>query len=451
MTHKARKSSGYYLKRGDFMQSIWEEGISRREFEPLRENIRTDVLIIGGGLAGVLCAYLLKEAGVDTVLIEADRIGSGITQNTTAKITLQHGLIYDKLLKRFGYSKAQLYLEAQMGALKRYASLCRDFSCDYEEKDSFVYARRDRERLEREVDALNRLGLRAEFSEACDIPLRTVGAVRVKGQAQMHPMKLLLGLAAELPIFEKTKAVELAPHKVITTNGEIRCEKIIVATHFPILNKHGSYFLKLFQHRSYVLALEDAVLPDGMYMDEDDKGLSFRSYQNLLLLGGGAHRTGKKGGNWRELESFACKNYSGARITARWATQDCMTLDGIPYIGQYARSTRDLYVTTGFNKWGMTSAMISAMILSDLICGKKNEFSSVFAPSRSMLRLQLAVNAFESVVGLLTPTVPRCPHLGCALKYNAQEHSWDCPCHGSRFSETGELINNPATDDKQGL
>ena len=225
--------------------------------------------------------------------------------------------------------------------------------------------------------------------------------------------------------------------------------KIIVTTHFPILNKHGSYFLKLYQHRSYVLALKGAQHLDGMYVDEDKKGLSFRTYGDLLLLGGGSHRTGKKGGNWHELEEFARKYYPSARVVSKWATQDCMSLDGVPYIGQYSKNTPDLYVATGFNKWGMSSSMVSAMILSDLVQGKPNEYAQVFSPSRSILRPQLAINALESTVGLLTPTAPRCPHLGCALKYNKAEHSWDCPCHGSRFSESGELINNPATDDKR--
>ena len=225
--------------------------------------------------------------------------------------------------------------------------------------------------------------------------------------------------------------------------------KIIVATHFPILNKHGSYFLKLYQHRSYVLALEGAQKVDGMYVDEDKKGLSFRNYGDRLLLGGGSHRTGKKGGNWHELEKFARKHYPSARVVGKWATQDCMSLDSVPYIGQYSKNTPDLYVATGFNKWGMTSSMVASMILSDLVQGKPNEYAQVFSPSRSILRPQLAVNALESTFGLLTPTVPRCPHLGCALKYNKAEHSWDCPCHGSRFTESGEVINNPATDDKR--
>ena len=186
-----------------------------------------------------------------------------------------------------------------------------------------------------------------------------------------------------------------------------------------------------------------------MYVDEGEKGLSFRDYKGFLLLGGGGHRTGKKGGGWRELEDFAKRRYPQAGIAARWAAQDCMTLDGVPYVGRYSWGTKGLYVATGFNKWGMTSSMAAARLLADLVQGKENPWAELFSPSRRVLRPQLAANAWESTMGLLTPTVPRCPHMGCALKYNPQEHSWDCPCHGSRFGEDGELLDNPATDGKR--
>ncbi len=431
------------------MDSIWTESAERVRFDRLEGSLRTDVLIIGGGIAGILCAHMLKRAGVDCILVEAREICGGITKNTTAKITLQHGLIYDKLIKRYGSDKAHLYLEAQMRACEEYARLCGEIDCDYEVKDSYVYSRENRGKIEREVRALERLGCKAEFSEAKELPLEAAGAVRVRNQAQFHPLKFAYSIAKELPIYENTKVLELMPKKALTDRGEIKCEKIIVATHFPVLNKHGMYFLKMYQHRSYVLALEGARIPDGMYVDESDKGLSFRNYGNLLLLGGGSHRTGKKGGNWRELGQFASMHYPKAKTVAKWATQDCMTLDRVPYIGRYSKSTEDLYVATGFNKWGMSSAMVSAMLLCDLVRGRRSDYSEVFSPSRSMLHPQLAVNAFESLVGILTPTVPRCPHLGCALKYNPDEHSWDCPCHGSRFTEKGEMIDNPATDDKR--
>lgn len=431
------------------MNSLWQKTAERPRFPSLKKDIKTDVLIIGGGLAGILCAHMLSEAGVDYLLVEASEICSGITKNTTAKLTFQHGLIFDKLIRTFGTERAGMYLEANRAALERYRAMCRDIDCDFEEQSSFVYSLTSRGKIEREVAALRRLGCPAEFMQNTELPFPVAGAVRVDGQAQFHPLKFAYSVASGLRILEHTKVRELTPKGALTNGGKIRASKIIVATHFPILNKHGSYFLKLYQDRSYVIALKNAQNVGGMYIDESGTGLSFRNFGDQLLLGGGSHRTGKTGGGWRELEATAKRLYPDAKETCRWATQDCMTLDGVPYIGQYSKSTPNLYVATGFNKWGMTSSMVAAQVLTDLVLGKKNGFAEVFSPSRSILHPQLLVNAFESTVGLLTPTVPRCPHLGCALKYNKQEHSWDCPCHGSRFEKSGRLIDGPATDDKK--
>ena len=431
------------------MDSIWTRTAEPPQFAPLDGDLKTDVLVIGGGLAGLLCAYWLDRAGVDCALVEADRLCGGATGNTTAKLTFQHGLIYSKLLREFGPEKARLYLEANRGALGKYRELCRGIDCDFEERDACVYALTDRRKLDRELEALSRLGFPAEYVETPALPMPTAGAVKFSKQAQFHPLKFAAAIAKGLRIFERTKVLELGPGTAVTNHGTVTAEKIVVATHFPVLNKHGAYFLKLYQHRSYVLALENAPAVGGMYVDEGEKGLSFRDYKGFLLLGGGGHRTGKKGGGWRELEEFAKQHYPQARVAARWAAQDCMTLDGVPYAGLYSRGTEGLYAATGFNKWGMTSSMAAALLLADLVRGRENPYAELFDPSRSVFRPQLAANVLSSTVGLLTPTAPRCPHMGCALKYNAQEHSWDCPCHGSRFGEDGRLIDNPATDDKQ--
>ena len=433
------------------MESIWHKHAQKVHFDALDGNKSTDVLIIGGGIAGILCAYKLKNAGIDCILTEVTEICDGITQNTTAKITLAHGLIYDKMIRRFGKEKAKLYIEAQIKAMEEYSVLCSKIDCDYEVRDNYIYSLTNRKIIEKEIEALNLLGTKATPSTPQELPFLVAGAVRVMEQAQFNPLKFLYAIAKDLPIYEHTKVIELKPNKAITNKGEITYKKLIIATHFPILNKHGLYPLKLYQHRSYVIALENAKLVNGMYVDEKSTGLSFRSYGDILLLGGGAHRTGKKGGGWQELESFAKKHYPNSKILGKWATQDCMTLDDIPYIGAYSKSTQDIFVITGFNKWGMTNAMVGANILCDLVKEKHNEYATVFSPSRTIFRPQLAINTFESIIGLLTPTTPRCPHLGCALKYNKAEHSWDCPCHGSRFTETGELINNPATDDNNSI
>lgn len=429
------------------MQSIWTQDIKKPCFEELKQNAKTDVLIIGGGITGLLCAYMLKKSGVDCIVAEADKICSGTTKNTTAKITFAHGLIYDKMIKRFGEDFAGLYLNVQREALLKYKNMAKEIPCDFEEQDSFIYSKNNRKIIEKEILALEKIGFKADFTDNLPLPFKTMGAVRIKNQAQFHPLKFAFSIAKDLNIYENTNVLKIRPGGAVTNHGKIKAKKIIVASHFPFINSHGGYFLKMYQHRSYVLALENAPVLDGMYVDEAKDGLSFRSFDNLLLLGGGSHRTGKTGGGWQELSSFAKKHYSVARQVCRWATQDCMTLDNIPYIGQYSKNTPTIFVATGFNKWGMTSAMTAATILCDMVLEKENKYSAVFSPARSMMRPQLAVNIFESLKGILTPTVPRCTHLGCALKYNPSEHSWDCSCHGSRFTEEGKLIDNPAKKD----
>lgn len=429
------------------MNSIWSETCELPHFPTLDGDIRTDVLIIGGGIAGILCAHQLQQAGVDYILVEAGRIGNGVTKNTTAKITSQHGLIYHKLLRHFGAEKTRLYLDANEAALQEYRKLCSKIDCDFTQQSSYVYALNDRSLLELELEALQKIHYPAELALDLPLPFHTAGAVKFQKQAQFHPLEFLSAIVQGLCIYENTAVQGLAKGTAVTKHGTIHAEKIIVATHFPMLNKHGSYFLKLYQHRSYVIALENGPCLDGMFVDQADQGMSFRSHRNLLLIGGGDHRTGKQGGNWRELEVFAQTNYPGANIQYRWATQDCMSLDGVPYIGLYSARTPNLFVATGFNKWGMTSSMAAAQILTDLVQEKTNPYAAVFSPSRSMLRPQLALNSFETITNLLTPTAPRCPHMGCALKWNPQEHSWDCPCHGSRFEADGKLIDNPATGD----
>ena len=429
------------------MVSLWEEKAQFSELKSLDGDISTDVLIIGGGMAGILCAYMLQQAGVPYVLVEAETICRGITKNTTAKITSQHGLIYSKLIKTLGLEKAKGYFRANEEALEAYRRICQNIDCDFEQKSAYVYSIDDLKKIEDELNALERLGAEAEFSKETGLPFRIAGAVKFPRQAQFNPLKFAAAITRELNIFEHTRVCELKEGWAVTDKSRINAGKIIVATHFPFLNKHGSYFIKLYQHRSYVIALKNAPEIDGMYVDQAQNGMSFRNYKEYLLIGGGDHRTGKKGGAWQELRSFARRYYPEAEERYFWATQDCMTLDGIPYIGAYSANTTNLYVATGFNKWGMTSSMVAAALLCDMVMQKHNAYEEVFTPFRSILKPQLAVNAFEAVVNLLTPAAKRCPHLGCALKWNRYEHTWDCPCHGSRFTKEGRLIDNPATGD----
>ena len=426
------------------MKSIWIDKKKILINKELKGKVKTNILIIGGGIAGILCAYMLDDMGLDYILVEANEICSGVTKDTTAKITLQHRLIYNKLIKTFGYEIAKAYLKANQKAIEKYNAICKLIDCDFEIKDLFVYSINDRNSLEKEILALDKLGLKPEFVEDIDLPFKTVGAIKVKDQMQINPLKFIEKISKNLNIYENIFIKKIENNHAFTDNGEIIADKIIITTHFPFINKHGSYFLKMYQNRSYVIGIDNAPNINGMYIDESEKGMSVRNYKDLLFVGGGSHRTGKSGGNWSELENFIGKYYPKSSERYRWSTQDCITLDGMPYIGNYSKNTPDLYVATGFNKWGMTFSMISAMILSDSVLDKDNKYSGVFSPSRSILRPQLAINAVEAIKNLMTISKKRCSHMGCALKWNKYEHSWDCPCHGSRFSKEGSLINNPA-------
>ena len=427
-------------------KSVWTASTKLPEFKKLEGDKKTDVLIIGGGMCGVLCAYYLQLAGVDYMLAEADKICGGITKNTTAKITSQHGLIYDKLIKDFGKEKAQMYLCANQSALCEYNRLCKDIECDFEIKPAYTYSLASCKKIEDELKAVETLGFKAEFDSCEELPFRTEGAIMFPKQAQFNPLKFVKVISEGLNIYENTFIKEIERTTAIYDKGKIYAKKIIFATHFPFINHHGSYFLKLYQHRSYVSAYENAVHLNGMYVDEDLKGMSFRSYKNLLLIGGGSHRTGKKGGTWTEINEFANKYYPNSNLKYEWSTQDCMSLDDVAYIGKYSKNTPNLYVATGFNKWGMTTSMIAAKILCKMVCGKTSEYKELYSPQRSILKPQLVVNGIEALSGLIMPSTKRCPHLGCTLKWNKAEHTWDCPCHGSRFENNGKLIDGPATE-----
>ncbi len=410
----------------------------------LEGDAKTDVLIIGGGMAGLLCAWFLRQQGIDALLVEGNRIGGGVTKNTTAKITSQHGLIYQQLIRQAGVEKAGMYLAANQLALQTFARLCADIPCAFERKAAYVYSLNDRAAIEREVAALDALGFSSAFVRDTALPFHIAGAIRFDDQAQFHPLRFIAGISKNLRIFEHTFVREIGKQFALTNRGKITAEKIIVATHFPILNRYGAYFMKMYQHRSYAIALQNAPDLDGMYLEEKADGLSFRNHEGMLIVGGGDHRTGKNGGNWQVLRTFAKQTYPHATEAYAWAAQDCISLDAVPYIGLYAKPCEHLYVATGFNKWGMTSSMVAAMLLSDMVQDKQPAFAPVFSPARSMLTPQLMINGFNAMVSMLRFREKTCPHLGCALQWNRAEHSWDCPCHGSRFDADGRLLDNPA-------
>lgn len=437
------------------MASIWEKDVTLPRFPALRKDARTDVLVVGGGMTGLLCGFFLQEQGRDYLVLEKDRIAGGVTKNTTAKLTWQHGLIYTRLRRTFGTDGAAAYLAAGTQALDAFDRIIAGgVDCDYEKKNNFVYSLRAGEKsdLIEEAETIRSLGGRAVYTEQAEIPLQISGAVRTFDQASFHPLKFLAALTGGLNICENTavtdveKAADGYLVQVESAGGRhftVRAGQIIIATHFPLLKLWGMYFVKLYQQRSYALALRGNGMPklEGMYIGTEAGSLSFRGWRDVLILGGFGGRTGRSGQGCEELRRQASKLFPACHVETVWAAQDCMSLDGVPYIGPYSDHLPGVFVASGYNKWGMTGSMMAALALTGQM---DREISKVFRPDRSMLRKQFFINGFEAAKNLLTPTAPRCTHMGCALKWNRQEHSWDCPCHGSRFGREGAVINEPA-------
>ncbi len=498
-------------------ESIWSKTVEIEEREFLRGENRTEVAVIGGGLAGLLTAYFLQERGKKVVVLEANRIGSGQTGNTTAKITSQHGLIYDKLCRKYGEAKARLYAGAHQEAIEQYADLIgkEGISCHFERLPSVLYSKTDEKALQQEAEAAKKLGIPAYFTNEARLPIQTKQPLPVKGmvvfenQAQFHPLEFVKQLAEKLTVYEQTNVLRVKGHRLETNHGNLYADKIVFATHYPFVNVPGFYFLRQHQERSYVLALSGVPKAKGMFYSEDEDGLSFRWYEDILLLGGGGHRTGtvpkkkkcvtKKAGKPKDRLEKAPKEYGYAmlcrraeelfpegEVVAKWSAQDCVSQDELPFIGSYSLFRPYWYVATGFKKWGMTSAMVSARLLCDLICKEKNPYAALFSPRRFPFHAsakKLGKDLKFSIVGLAkghfhwplgTGSAPergkacilrvgfkrygvyrdeggnlhkvsiKCPHLGCELAWNQEEKTWDCPCHGSRFDYHGKLMDDPA-------
>lgn len=472
------------------MESIWTAETEIRKREPLAEDLETQAVVIGAGLAGMLTAYYLEQAGIQAVVLEADRIGSGQTKNTTAKITSQHGLVYDRLIRTFGHSMAKHYAQANEAAIEEYERLVLELGidCDFVRCPAYLYSQEETVLLKRETEAAKRLGIIASFDTRSELPFPVAGVTKFEGQARFQPLKFLEKLGERVTVHEQTKALKVEGNQVITDRGRITAKHIVFAAHFPFANMPGYYFARMYQERSYVVALEGAGALEGMYLGIDPGGLSFRPQGELLLLGGGSHRTGlnKGGGKYEMLRSKAADLYPDCRESASWSAQDCVTLDGIPYIGCFSRREPEWYVATGFGKWGMTSSMAAAILLTDQICGRENPCGEVFSPQRlhpmtsakpfltegtyaavNLLKQTFApprekldrllpgqggvveyngqkAGVYKAEDGQIFAVSVKCPHMGCQLVWNPDEKSWDCPCHGSRFDYRGRLIDGPA-------
>lgn len=431
------------------MKSVWCGEDRRTCYPSLKKDIQTQVLVIGGGMAGILCARKLRAAGMDVVLLEAERIGTGITAGTTAVLTAQHDFLYQDMIERFGEATAGAYLHGNLAAVQSFRELAKEIPCDFQDMPSIQFTAQEPERLRLEAETVNRLGFPAQYRSHIDLDIPAAGAVAYPGMGQFHPLKFLHGAAQGLRIYERSRVKRLEGTTAYLENGSVRAQQVIVATHYPFINRRGLYFIKLYQCRSYVLALENAPDPGASMAELGGQGMYFRRYGDLLLVGGGDHRTGKQGGGFRFLREYTRKYFPEAKERYAWANQDCMSLDGLPYVGRYSPNMPNVYVASGFNEWGMTNSMVAAELLTDMILGRENPLEEPLRPNRSVMHKQLWRNLGATLADFVTPTVKRCPHLGCALKWNPQEHSWDCPCHGSRFDEDGKLLDTPAQKDAQ--
>jgi glycine/D-amino acid oxidase-like deaminating enzyme/nitrite reductase/ring-hydroxylating ferredoxin subunit len=491
-------------------QSYWSESVDLPEFQRLRPGLFVDVIVLGAGITGVTTAVLLQQAGYSVALLEARRVNKSVTANTTAKITALHGLIYHKLIKKFGREQAQQYADANMAAIEKIAWLIESFKidCDFSRQIFATYTQsKDHvDEIRSEVESAQSLNLPASFQETLALPLPIEAAVQLENQARFHPIKYIRGLLEILRtkgahIFENTMATNIKedePCIVETNQGELKAKHVVIATNYPFYDYKPMFFSRLYASRSYAVAVRmKETFPDGMYYQEESPSYAFRiqpdAYGELVIVSGLDHRTGEESNTfhyYQAISEFVRKHFNVKNIEYAWSTQDSVTLDGVPYIGRYTRDSKYLYVATGYAKWGMTSATAAAMIISDLIAGSSNAWTEVFDPSRfkptasaeqmishlvsgvggfvlrrmksqshkeveefnsdegAVTSINLKnVAVYKDEIGQITKLNPTCTHMKCIVSWNDAERSWDCPCHGSRFDSSGKVIQGPATMD----
>lgn len=515
------------------MNSYWIESVKsgKMEFPKLEEDKEVDVCIIGGGLTGITTAYYLSKTNLKVVVLEKYKVCEHASGNTTAKITSQHGLFYDYLIQSQGKEKAKQYLEANEQAIQNIETIVNEekIDCNFERQDNYVYTLKQDEvmKIKKEVEAVNSLGFPAKFVPEIGLPFRTLGAIKFPNQAQFNPCKYVLGLLnaiaknKNITIFENTKVVDLESlknenlekvrqsannvkkddinrYKIITENGDsITAKYVVLATHYPIINFPGYYFLKMYQEISYLIGVETKqTLFEGMYINSEQPTISFRvakdGEKQLLLVGGMGHKTGERkdiSDSYANLEAIAKQYYPDCKIKYRWCTEDCISLDKIPYIGEFSNLMQNVYVGTGYKKWGMTSSNVAANIITDKILGKENPYEEVFTSTRlepiknrkelgnmikevatswTVEKIKIPeeklkdiekgtggfiefenkkIGVYKEENGNIYLVKPVCSHLGCELTWNNLEKTWDCPCHGSRFTYTGKSIYDPSIKD----
>lgn len=383
--------------------SYWLSSTTAEDYPQLAEDIKTEVAIIGGGMSGILCAFCLQKKGINSVILEAGRIVAGTTAHTTAKVTSQHGLIYNKIKTQRSFELAKQYADANESSISEIKKIAAEnyIECDFWEQSAFVYTQSDNkiQKIQDELKTVEKIGIKASYVEEIPLPFPIKGAIRFDSQAQFHPRKFLLPLAKKISeagvrIYEHTRAIALkegAKYIITTDQGKkITSNKVIMSSHYPFYNKPGMYFSRIYTERAYVVAINaKEKYPGGMYINTDDPSRSLRSQnykdKEIILVVGENHKTGQGKDmvkHYHALIDFASELFTIEDIPFRWSAQDCMTLDQVPYVGRYKSDTPNLFVATGFGKWGMTNSMASASILSDMILGVTSPWQEVYNPSR---------------------------------------------------------------------
>lgn len=486
------------------IESLWTGTSGQTNYPELKGKVKAGVAIIGGGIAGLNAAYYLTQLGYEVTVIEAGRIATGTSGNTTAKITSQHELKYTHLKKHFR-AGAKLYAESNQWAIGEYKRIIdkEAIKCDFRSAPAYTYVMKEDtlSEVEKEVEIAKGLGLPASFVDSVEgLPFAIKGAVKFDDQAFFHPRKYLLAVAEVIKrqgghIYEKSRVTEVKEGDsciVRTDQGSVAAKHVIVATNYPIYDK-GMYFTRLSQMRSYALAakLENS-MPEGMFINIDDLGLSFRPHimdqETWYVIGGEDHVVGEESDSsdhYQKLEQLARERFNISAIDFKWAAQDSVPADRVPYIGRMPL-TKNIYVTTGYAEWGMTTSLVSGRLLADLIDGKENEWAGLYDPSRIKpvaSAKEMAKEGIRTAKGVVRHLTERkevdveslmpeegkiftkngeklavskdkdgnvkavsavCTHLGCIVAWNNNDKSWDCPCHGSRFKPDGEVITGPA-------
>ncbi|MDP8942834.1 MAG: FAD-dependent oxidoreductase [Actinomycetota bacterium] len=488
--------------------SLWVDTAPKTTYPTLQPDLSVDVAIAGGGIVGLTAALLLKRAGKRVAVVEAGRVGTGVTGHTTGKISSLQQITYTQIRSKFGKKGARAYGEANEAAIEQVASLVADegIDCDFQRRDNYTWTELPQglSTIQREAELAEELGLPASFTEDVPLPFPVAGAVRFTDQAQFHPLKYLAGLAERVDgdgshVFEETRALDVdhgRPCTLKTDKGELTADDVIVATNVPFTLR-GLYFARSHPHRSYLIAVRlRGELPTSMSINDQSNVRSLMPYSvngtQLLLVGGEGHKSGQGGDiaeRYRALEQFARDRFDVESVEYRWATQDGIPVDKVPYVGRLTRFTRHTYVATGFRKWGLSNGTAAAMILSDTITGGDERswaklFRSTrlkpFASARSYVtenansgrRLMLdrfgrpkltldelangegavikqgreKLAAYRDDQGTLHAVSPVCTHLQCIVEFNNAERTWDCPCHGSRFDHRGEVLQGPAVE-----